>query len=61
MPRVTIDRVQAALEQVKVVPPKEKKKRAPPPSKENDKKHQRMTIAILNNKIKNLTQVNHAL
>jgi hypothetical protein len=31
-PRVTIDGVWAAPEQVKVVPPKEKKKRAPPAS-----------------------------
>jgi hypothetical protein len=37
-PRMTIDGVHAAPEQVKVVPPKEKKKRAPPVSQENDEK-----------------------
>jgi hypothetical protein len=53
--RVSIDGVRATLEQVKVVPPKEKKKRAPPSALENDEKHQRMTVALLNDKIKNLT------
>jgi len=61
-PRVTIDGVRAAPEQVKVVPPKEKKKkRVPPPPQENDEKCQWMTIAILNNKIQDLTLANHAL
>jgi hypothetical protein len=55
-PRVSIDGVRATLEQVKVVPPKEKKKkRAPPSALENDEKRQRMTVALLNDKIKNLT------
>ena len=57
-PRVTIDGVWAAPEQVKVVPPK--KKRAPPASQENDEKSQRMTIALLN-KIQDLTEYTHAL
>jgi predicted hydrolase (HD superfamily) len=50
-------------EQVKVVPPKpqEKKKWAPPASQENEEKHQWMTIGILHDKMKDLTQVTHAL
>ena len=51
-PRVTIDGVRAAPEQVKVVPPKEKKKkRVPPPPQENDEKCQWITVTTLNNKI----------
>ena len=45
-PRLTIDGVRAAPEQVKVVPPKEKK-RAPPSALENEDKRPWMTIAIL--------------
>ena len=40
MPRLTIDGVRAAPEQVKVVPPKDKKKRAPPSTLENEEKCQ---------------------
>ena len=60
-PRLSIDRVRAAHEQIKVVLPKEKKKRAPPSVLENDKKHQRLTIAMLHDKIKTLTDHTHAL
>ena len=56
-PHVTIDGVRAALEQVKVVLPKEKKKRAPLATQENDEKRQRMTVAILDNKIQDLYQI----
>jgi hypothetical protein len=59
-PRVAIDGVRAAPEQVKIVPPKEKEK-APPTAQENKEKHQRMTVMLLNDKIQTLTQVNHAL
>jgi hypothetical protein len=38
-PRLSIDGVRTASEQVKVVSPKEKKKRAPPSILENDEKH----------------------
>jgi hypothetical protein len=48
--RVTIDGVQAAPKQVKVVPPKEKKKRTPPTAQDNDETHQWMTIVMLNEK-----------
>ena len=60
-PRLSIDGVHAALEQVKVVPPKEKKKRAPPSISENDEKHQCPTISMLHDKIKTLTDYIHAL
>ena len=61
MPHVTIDGVQAAPEQVKVMPPKEKKKRVPPTAQENDQKRQRMTIVVLHNKIQDRTLANHAM
>ena len=59
-PRVAIDGVCAAPEQVKIVPPKEKKKRVPPSTLEINEKHQRMTIAVLHGKIKTLTEYTHA-
>ena len=58
-PRVTIDSVCAAPEQVRVVPPKEKK-RAPPAALENEK-CQRMSAMLLNDKMKNLIEYTHAL
>ena len=60
-PRLSIDGVHAASEQVKVVPPKEKKKRALPSVLENDKKRQCPTVAMLHDKIKTLTDYIHAL
>ena len=60
-PRLSIDGVRAAPEQIKVMPPKEKKKRAPPSVLQNGEKHQRLTIAMLHNKIKTLTDYTHAL
>ena len=60
-PCLTIDGVRAALEQVKVVLPKEKKKRAPPSTLENEEKCQRPTVAMLQDKIKTLTDYTHAL
>jgi len=54
--RVAIDCVHAAPEQVKIVPPKEKKKRVPPSAQENEAKHQRVTITLLKDKVKILTE-----
>jgi hypothetical protein len=59
-PRLSIDGVRAAPEQVKVMPPKEKK-RAPPSVLENDEKCQWPTIAMLHDKIKTLTDNTHTL
>ena len=61
MPRLSIDRVRAAPEQIKVVLPKEKKKRVPPSVPENDEKHQWPTITMLHDKIKTLIDQTHAL
>jgi hypothetical protein len=60
-PRVAIDGVHVAPEQVKIVPSKEKKKKAPPATKENDEKCQWMTVAMLQDKIQTLTKNIHAL
>jgi hypothetical protein len=59
MPRLTIDGVRAAPEHVKVMPPKEKK-RAPPSALENEEKFQQPTVAMLQDKIKTLTEYTHA-
>ena len=61
MPCVAIGGVHAAPEQVKIVPPMEKKKRAPPTTQENGEKRQQMTVMLLNDKIKTLTEYIHAL
>ena len=61
MPCLTINGDHAILEQVKIVPPKEKKKRVPLGKKENDEKHQRMTVAMLQDKIQTLTEYTQAL
>ena len=53
-PRVIIDGVRAALEQVKVMPPK-KKKRVPSATQDNDGKRQQMTVMLLDDKIQNIT------
>jgi hypothetical protein len=60
-PRVAIDGARVAPEQVKVVLPKEKKKRAPPVTQENEEKRQQMTLMLLNDKIKTLTEYIHTL
>ena len=60
-PRVIVDGIRAAPEQVKVVPLKEKKKRAPLAAPENDEKHQWMTTSMLHDKIQNRTEYTHAL
>ena len=61
MPHVAIDGVRATPEQVKILAPKEKKKMVPPTAQENEEKHQRMTVMLLNVKIKTLTEYIHAL
>ena len=60
-PRVAIDGVCAAPEQVKIMPLKEKKKRASPVAQVYDEKRQWMTIAMLHDKIQTLTEYTHAL
>ena len=47
-------------EQIKIVPPKEKKRRAPI-AIENEEKHPRMTIALLQKKIEDLTDIVYTL
>ena len=61
MPRLTIDGVRATPKQVKVVLPKEKKKRAPSSTLENEEKCQWPAVAMLQDKIKTLTEYTHAL
>jgi len=61
MPHVAIDGFHAMPEQVKIIPPKEKKKRVPPAALENDEKRQWMTVALLHDMIKTLTEYIHAL
>jgi hypothetical protein len=60
-PRLSIDCVRAAPEQVKVVLPKEKKKRAPPSVLENEEKRQWPTIMMMHDNIKTLIDYTHAL
>ena len=60
-PRLTIDGVRAAPKQVKVMLLKEKKKRAPSSTLENEEKRQWPTVAMLQDKIKTLTEYTHAL
>ena len=47
--------------QIKVVPPKEKKRKAPSPPIQEAKKHQRMTNALLEKKIEELSNVIYTL
>ena len=54
-PRTTIDGVQAMLEQIKVVPPK--KRKAPPAIPKNKDMHPWITIALLEKKIEDLSDV----
>ena len=60
-PRTTIDGVWAMLDQIKVVPPKERKRKAPSPPIPEVEKHPRMTIALLEKKIKDLSDVVYTL
>ena len=48
-------------EQIKVVSPKEKKRRAPSAMLENEEKCPRMTMALLQKKIEDLTDFVHTL
>ena len=59
-PRTTIDGVRAMPEQIKVVPPKEKKRRAPQVI-ENEEKCPWITMALLQKKIEDLTDLVHTL
>ena len=60
-PCTTIDGVRATPNQIKVVPPKEKKRRAPSPPILQAKKHPRMTMAPLEKKIKDFSDVIYTL
>ena len=60
-PRTTIDGVWALPNQIKVVPPKEKKRKAPSTLPENKEKHPWMTIALLEKKIEDLSDVVYTL
>ena len=48
-------------DQIKVVPPKEKKRKAPSTLLENTEKHPRMTIALFEKKIEDLSYVVYTL
>jgi hypothetical protein len=48
-------------DQIKVVPPKEKKRKAPSILLEVDEKHPWVTIALLEKKIKYLSDIIHTL
>jgi len=60
-PRTTIDGVRAMPDQIKVVPPKEKKRKASSPPIPEVEKHPRMTMALLEKKIENLSDVIYTL
>ena len=60
MPHLSIDGVRAMSDQIKVVSPKEKRK-APSTLLENKEKHPRMTIALLEKKIEDLSDVIYTL
>ena len=49
------------LDLIKVVPPKEKKRKAPSPPILEAKKHPRMTMALLEKKIEDLSDVIYTL
>ena len=59
--RTTIDGVRAMPDQIKVVSPKEKKRKAPSPSILEVEKRPRMTIALLEKKIEDLSDVAYTL
>ena len=60
-PRTIIDGVRAMPDQIKVVSPKENKRKAPSPPIPEAKKHPRMTIALLEEKIEDLFDVIYTL
>ena len=60
-PCTIIDGVRAMPDQIKVVPPKEKKRKAPSPPILEVEKHPRMTMALLEKKIEDLSDVNYTL
>jgi hypothetical protein len=51
-PRTIIDGVRARPDQIKLVPPKTKKRKAPSTLPENKEKHPRMTITLLEKRLK---------
>ena len=60
-PRTIIDGVRAMPDQIKVVPSKEKKRRTPSPPILEAEKCPRMTIALLEKKIEDLSDVIYTL
>ena len=60
-PCTTIDGVGAMPNQIKVVPPKEKKRKAPSPPIPKAEKCPRMTMALLEKKIEDLSDVIYIL
>ena len=60
-PRTTIDGVRAMPDHIKVVPPMEKKRKAPSPPILEAEKHPWMTIALLEKKIEDLSDVIYTL
>ena len=60
-PRTIIDGVRAIPDQIKLVPPKEKKRKAPSPPVPEAEKHPRMTIALSEKKIEDLSSVIYTL
>ena len=56
-PRTTINGVRAMSDHIKVVPPNEKKRKVPSPHIPEAEKHPRMTIALLEKKIEDLSDV----
>ena len=60
-PRTIIDGVWAIPEQIKVIPPNEEKRKVPSTLLENKEKHPPMTIALLEKKIEDLSDVVYTL
>jgi hypothetical protein len=55
-PRISLDGIRAALSQVKFIPPRETPKRSAPSTLEKEAKRPRMTIAMLEDRVKSLKQ-----
>jgi hypothetical protein len=55
-PRVSLDGIRAAPSQVKFIPPREAPKRSAPSTLEREAKHPRITIAMLEDRVKILKQ-----
>ena len=60
-PRTIIDGVWAIPEQIKVIPPNEEKRKVTSTLLENKEKHPPMTIALLEKKIEDLSDVIYTL